>query len=671
MERLEDRSLLSVMANLPVAAQYAISSAIGQDQSAYHAASGAAGLTLVNPANGFTAEVQSGALHVSVGSDTWDMTLEGLGYGGAMQPVGTDQTSVSGNRVDCNYGTIDVWYVNGPVGLEQGFNVAPPQSGATGPLTVALALGGDLTAVVNATGGGLTLSRPDHSTALSYTGLVAYDATGKALPASLEVRTAGGRQQLWIDVDAAGARGQITIDPFVKLAELTASDGRAGDLFGSSVSISGNTVVVGAPDAYATSIYGNSQQGEAYVFTEPGSGWANMTQTAILTASDGRAGDLFGSSVSISGNTVVVGAPDAYTSPFYGSTQQGEAYVFTEPGSGWANMTQTAILTESNGRAGDLFGSSVSINGKTVVVGAPDAYTTPFYGGTQQGQAYVFTAPGSGWANMIQTAILNESDGRAGDLFGSSVSISGSTVVVGAPDAYATSFYGNSQQGEAYVFTEPGSGWVNTTQTAILTATDGRGGDLFGSSVSISGNTMVVGAPDATTYSLYGYLQQGEACVFTAPGSGWADMTQTAILTASDGRAGDLFGSSVSISGNTVLIGAPDAYATSFYGNSRQGEAYVFTAPGSGWANMFQTAVLVTLDGRQGDLFGSSVSINGNTMLIGVAGRIRHVVLRQLPAGRGLRIRRPAQRDWRHSQQGAFGGWHERDDHGDEPGQRQ
>ena len=235
------------LADLPVAAQHAISSAIGQDQSAYHAASAAAGVSLANPANGFTAQLQSGALHVSAGSDTWDMSLTGLGYGGAVQPVGTAKTSTNGNRVDCNYGTIDEWYVNGPGGLEQGFTVAPlPQSEASGSLTVELALGGDLTGTVNAAGDGLTLTRPDGSTALGYTGLTACDATGKTLPASLEVQAVGGRQELLIHVNAVGAQGPITIDPFVQEAKLTASDGAAGDMFGNSVSISGNTVVVGA-----------------------------------------------------------------------------------------------------------------------------------------------------------------------------------------------------------------------------------------------------------------------------------------------------------------------------------------------------------------------------------------------------------------------------------------
>ena len=242
IEHLEDRNLLSVMADLPVAAQHAISSAIGSDQSAYHATSAAAGVALANPANGFTAQVQSGSLRVSTGSDTWDMSLEGLGYGDAVQPVGTAQTSVNGNRVDCDYGTINEWYVNGPGGLEQGFTIGtrgPGLGAREGDLTVELGLGGDLTGTVNAAGDGLTLARPDGSTALGYTGLVAYDATAKTLPATLEVLSEGGKQELFIHVNDAGAKGSITIDPFVQEAKLTASDGAGGDSFGSSVSISG------------------------------------------------------------------------------------------------------------------------------------------------------------------------------------------------------------------------------------------------------------------------------------------------------------------------------------------------------------------------------------------------------------------------------------------------
>ena len=152
---------------------------------------------------------------------------------------------------------------------------------------------------------------------------------------------------------------------------------RGGDYFGDSVSISGNTVVVGAYDA---TVGGNSGQGAAYVFTEPGSGWASMTQTAKLTASDGAAGDYLGDSVSISGDTVVVGARNATVG---GNSGQGAAYVFTEPDSGWVNVTETAKLTASDGAAGDNFGDSVSIDGSTLVVGADGADSS-------QGAAYTF-----------------------------------------------------------------------------------------------------------------------------------------------------------------------------------------------------------------------------------------------------------------------------------------
>ncbi|MEI8194872.1 MAG: MBG domain-containing protein, partial [Phycisphaerae bacterium] len=224
MEYLEERCLLSAAFNsrqplgdLSTAVPWAISSTIEQDDSVYHAAFGAAGVTLANPANAFTASVQSGSLQVAVGTDTWSMSLVAFGYGGMLQPAGTAQTTTNGNRVDNNYGAIDEWYVNGPGGLEQGFNVAPAApSDVSGSLTVQMDLSGNLRGTVNAAGDGLSLTRSDGSTALAYTGLVAYDATGKMLPASLELQADGGHQDLLIHVNTAGAQGQITIDPVVQ-----------------------------------------------------------------------------------------------------------------------------------------------------------------------------------------------------------------------------------------------------------------------------------------------------------------------------------------------------------------------------------------------------------------------------------------------------------------------
>ena len=165
-------------------------------------------------------------------------------------------------------------------------------------------------------------------------------------------------------------------------ARLVASDGHEGDQLGMSVAVSGNTVVAGAPRAVAQG--SNFGPGIAYVFVKPANGWpASMEQTAELTASDGVSGDFLGRSVSVSSKTVVAGAPRASIGNNLG---QGAAYLFVEPKGGWTNMHETAKLSVSNGAAGDNFGQSVGISGKTVVGGAPYASVSFF----QQGAAYVF-----------------------------------------------------------------------------------------------------------------------------------------------------------------------------------------------------------------------------------------------------------------------------------------
>ncbi len=254
---------------------------------------------------------------------------------------------------------------------------------------------------------------------------------------------------------------------------------------------------------------GNGQEGAAYAFTETGSGWTNMALPANLSEAVGAANDFFGTSVSISGNTVVVGAPDA-------NDWQGTTYVFTGSASGWV---QTAQLAAADAYPSSVFGSSVSISGDTVAVGAPGASTQQGGGGA----AYVFSGSGSSWA---QAAELSTYSGEDSDGFGCSVSISGNTVVVGATLGTAG---GNSQQGTAYVFTEPAAGWAaNMFQTANLIAPDGAQGDGFGNSVSVSGTTAVVGACLAT---VGGSGAQGAAYVF----AGWPQP----VLTVSKSHIGN------------------------------------------------------------------------------------------------------------------------------------
>jgi hypothetical protein len=394
-------------------------------------------------------------------------------------------------------------------------------------------------------------------------------------------------------------------------ARRTASDGPVRGDLGDSVSISGDTLVVGAPDA---AVGVNTDQGAAYVFTRSGSAWLEIAE---LTASDGMVNDDFGTSVSISGNTIVVGEPGAY----FGVARAGAAYVFSEPATGWANMTQTAKLTPSDGAEGDLFGDSVAVSGNTVVVGADGACAGEAiaYEGPP-GAAYVFAEPAAGWANMTQTAKLTAANTASDDDFGWSVAISGNTVVVGAAQATVG---GNIYQGAAYVFTEPAAGWADMTQTAMLTASDGAAWGDFGDSVSISGNTVVVGSYPfericAGLMEPAGYqpplvVVHGAAYVFTEPGGGWADMTQTAKLTVSDDAGGnDGFGDSVAICGNTIVVGANEPYPA-----THPSSAYVFAEPAAGWASATQTVKLAASDGAAYDGFGTSVSLSGNTVVVG------------------------------------------------------
>ena len=359
------------------------------------------------------------------------------------------------------------------------------------------------------------------------------------------VGNAGGTGAVYVFVRSGTAWSQQ--------AELTAADAASGDAFGSSVAISGSTMAVGAPNK-------NLQTGAAYVFVRSGTAWS---QQAELTAADGAANDLFGTSVAISGSTVVVGA--------YGhNSSTGAAYVFVRSGTAWS---QQAELTAADAASGDSFGFSVAISGSMVVVGA--------YGKNSGiGAAYVFVRSGTAWS---QQAELTDAGGAANDSFGFSVAISGSTVVVGTPGK-------NSNTGAAYVFVPSGTAW---SQQAELTAADAASGDIFGFSVAISGSTAVAGARNKNSFT-------GAAYAFAVP-------SQQAELTAADAAAEDIFANSVAISGSTAVVGAP-------FKNSETGAAYVFVRSGTAWS---QQAELTASDAAVNDRLGWSVAISGSTVVVG------------------------------------------------------
>jgi hypothetical protein len=394
---------------------------------------------------------------------------------------------------------------------------------------------------------------------------------------------------LLVRVEDKGARYPVVVDPWIQQAELTASDGVASDSLGWSVAMDGSVAVVGAP-CHPDSPSGCGP-GAAYVFVESGGTWS---QQAELSASDGAAGDDFGGSVAISGSTAVVlgggrvyvfaesggtwsqqqeltapeGAPQGFQAVAVdGSTivagapyqtvgpnqTQGAVYVFVESDGTWSQQQE---LTAPDGAVNDDFGYSVGVKHGTAVVGACGHWvgSNPY-----QGAEYVFVESDGTWS---QQAELTASDGAAYDRLGASVAVDGSTAVAGA---IFHTVGQNEKQGAAYVFVQSGTTW---NQQAELTASDGAAADQLGWSVAVNGSTVVAGDAYHTLGST-----RGVAFVFVQNGTTWS---QQAELTASDVVGDALFGYSAAVSGSTVMAGAP--YQA--LGDHLGGAAYVFGSSG-------------------------------------------------------------------------------------------
>ena len=288
------------------------------------------------------------------------------------------------------------------------------------------------------------------------------------------------------------------------------------DLFGYSVSLSGDTLAVGAVGEASNTTGVNGSQsdnsaswsGAVYIFTRSGTTWS---QQAYLKASNTGAGDRFGHSVSLSGDTLAVGAPneDSIGTGVNGdqsdstlTIMSGAVYVFTRSGTTWS---QQAYLKASNTGAGDSFGDSVSLLGDTLAVGAGGENSNATgmngnqsdYSASESGAVYVFTRNGTTWS---QQAYLKASNTERGDSFGYSVSLSGDTLAVGARGEASSATGVNGSQsynsrtiesGAVYVFTRSGTTW---SQQAYLKASNTGRDDRFGFSVSLSGSRLAIGA---------------------------------------------------------------------------------------------------------------------------------------------------------------------------------
>ncbi|KAL7532393.1 hypothetical protein ACHAWF_004116, partial [Thalassiosira exigua] len=424
-------------------------------------------------------------------------------------------------------------------------------------------------------------------------------------------------------------------------AKLQAPDGVARDLFGSSVAVHHKTIVVGADDTAIVGALSDAdngpKSGSAHVFVRKGVLW---THQAKLVVPDGDEGDVFGGSVGVYGDTVVVGtnaddhngvdsgsvhifvqngvewyhqekllAPDGAANDFFGTnvgiykntvvasssndddlgSNSGSAHVFVRTGAEWSHE---AKLVAPDGVVQDIFGWSVAIHGDTIIVGARWDDIGDQIG---SGSTYLFVRKGETW---IHQAKLLAPDRDAYDYFGASVGIHDDTAIVGA---WADDDKG-SRSGSAHVFVRIAETWFHQ---AKLVAPDGDEGDTFGNSVGVYVDTIVVGA-DADDHN---GVDSGSAHIYVRLGSTWSHQKK---LLAPDGSANDRFGD-VGIYDNTVVVGA----ANDDDHGSNSGSARVYVQNGAEWSHQ---AKLVSPDAYAGDVFGNSVGVDRDTIVVGAWG---------------------------------------------------
>jgi uncharacterized repeat protein (TIGR01451 family) len=336
--------------------------------------------------------------------------------------------------------------------------------------------------------------------------------------------------------------------------------------------------VVGAPDD-DDPIVGDGT-GAVYVYVRTGAAWVLQQK---LTAPDMAIGDNFGFSVAISGETIVVGAPN--DDDTVAGLDAGSAYVFRRTNGVWSQLGK---LLAPDLAASDQFGWSVAVFDDTALVGARSGDSTV----ADSGSAYVFLFDPVAVTAPVFQAELNASDAAAGDFFGAAVSLDGETAVVGA--------YGNDDaggnSGSAYVFTRAVTVW---TEQQKLVASDDNAGDEFGQSVGVSGDTVVVGAPmddDQDTNA-------GSAYVFVRFDTTWNELDE---IYSGSADIDDHSGASVAISSDAILVGAPD--------DGDEGEVNVYARDGVFWPRLMR---IRASDREDSDRFGASVAISGGSLAVG------------------------------------------------------
>ncbi len=576
-------------AAMPADLREPLSRAAGAADPDYTISAARDGFHASNPGPQIRAELSRAGVTVSSGPTWMKLAPRAISTGGSSHRLGAVVPSAKGNRVDYARAGVDEWYVNGPLGLEQGFTVShAAATDASRPLALSFAISGNVHPSLSADRRSIRLAH-DGGPSLHYGGLSARDANGRALASRLVLH---GRTIL-IEVDTSGARYPLTIDPLIGQGDerpLPVGESEEGQLgFSIALSADGGTALVGAPAD-------NGFAGAAWVFTRVGSTWTQQgPKLSVNEATDAEEEEQcaaevnecgFGRSVALSadGDTALIGAPRA-------NEAQGAAWVFTRSGSTWSQFG--AKLTGSVEAGGDAsFGRSVALSGDgaTALVGAPRD-------GAGRGAAWAFTRSTAGF--HAQGSRLTGEDELGVGFFGRSVALSadGANGLIGGPgdDHYA---------GAVWPFARV-NGELVPEGVKLTGGGEEAGKGRFGYSVSLSadGATGLVGARSDNE-------GLGAAWALLHSGSSWSQ--QGAKLTAAGELGEGQFGYATALSadGSTALIGAP-------HNNSPEGSAWTFERSGGNWAQQAEQRPESEESERAAFGTGLALSADASTALIG------------------------------------------------------
>lgn len=414
------------------------------------------------------------------------------------------------------------------------------------------------------------------------------------------------------------------------------------------------TITIGTSASADNSLSGS---GAVYIYKRSGFNW---TQEAYIKAVNGGVDDNFGSSVSLSGDTLAVGAlgeDSAQTTITNGTSASsdnlslgsGAVYIYKRTGVNW---TQEAYIKASNSNTNDNFGASVSISGETLAVGATgednnqsiitNGSSAPYgTGSSNSGAIYIYKRLGTSWT---QEAYIKTTNNGAGDIIGNNVSLSGDNLAVGSNQEdsnqttitnglEASSDNSNSNSGAVYIYKRVGVSWA---QEAYIKAVNNNALDNFSNAISLSGDTLAVGSyqedsiqttiTNGTSASSDNSASaSGAVYIYKRTGSSWG---QEAYIKAVNNHSSFYFGSSVSLSGNTLGVGVYNessdqntitngSTASSNVLSGSSGAVYVYKRIGTNWS---QEAYIKAVNNGVNDNFGFSLSVSGDTIAVGAYG---------------------------------------------------